>query len=41
MDVGVDGNDLSPIALREVLSIMKRQPIKSMLNFADHHELNQ
>ena len=41
MDVGVDGNDLSPIALREVLSIMKRQPIKSMFNFADHHELNQ
>jgi len=37
MDVGVDGNNLYPIQLREILSIMNKQPIKSMLNF-DHHE---
>ena len=38
MDVGVDGNDMSPINLNEVLSIMKKQPIKSMFPFKDHHE---
>jgi calcineurin-like phosphoesterase family protein len=38
MDVGVDGNDLKPIELREVLSIMQKQPIKSMFAFKDHHE---
>jgi hypothetical protein len=38
MDVGVDGNEMSPINLNEVLSIMKKQPIKSMFPFKDHHE---
>jgi calcineurin-like phosphoesterase family protein len=38
MDVGVDGNDLFPIDLSEVLAIMKKQPIKSMYNL-DHHEI--
>jgi hypothetical protein len=38
MDVGVDGNDLVPIPLNEVLSILKKQPIKSMYNI-DHHEI--
>jgi calcineurin-like phosphoesterase family protein len=39
MDVGVDGNDLNPIPLNEVLAIMKKQPIKSMFKFKDHHEI--
>ena len=33
------GNDLSPIPLNEVLAIMKKQPIKSMFKFKDHHEI--
>jgi len=38
MDIGVDGNDLKPISLAEVITLMDRQPIKSMLTF-DHHEI--
>jgi len=38
MDVGVDGNGLYPIELKDVLRLMDRQPIKSMFEF-DHHEI--
>ena len=38
MDVGVDGNELNPISLSEVLKLMNKQPIKSLLTF-DHHEV--
>jgi calcineurin-like phosphoesterase family protein len=38
MDVGVDGNELYPINMNEVLKLMKGQPIKSMFEF-DHHEI--
>jgi calcineurin-like phosphoesterase family protein len=38
MDVGVDGNDLKPIGLEEILHIMNKQPIKSSLE-TDHHEI--
>lgn len=38
IDVGMDGNDLKPISMREVLNLMAKQPIKSMLTF-DHHEI--
>jgi calcineurin-like phosphoesterase family protein len=38
MDVGVDGNDLKPIEMKEVLRLMRNQPIKSMLE-KDHHEI--
>ena len=38
MDVGCDGNNLYPIDMNEVLSIMRKQPIKSMFEF-DHHEI--
>ena len=38
MDVGVDGNGLEPIDMKEVLTIMKNQPIKSMMP-NDHHEI--
>jgi calcineurin-like phosphoesterase family protein len=37
MDVGVDGNDYAPYSLREVLSVLKDRPIKSLLEY-DHHE---
>jgi hypothetical protein len=37
MDVGVDGNDLRPISMEEVLKIMNKQPVKSLLE-VDHHE---
>jgi calcineurin-like phosphoesterase family protein len=38
MDVGVDGNELYPIDMSEVLKLMRNQPIKSMFVF-DHHEI--
>jgi calcineurin-like phosphoesterase family protein len=38
MDVGVDGNELYPIEMSEVLKLMGNQPIKSMFAF-DHHEI--
>jgi calcineurin-like phosphoesterase family protein len=38
MDVGVDGNGLNPISLEEVLSIMEKQPIGSMMP-DDHHTI--
>lgn len=38
MDVGVDGNELYPIEMREVLQLMSIQPIKSMLE-KDHHTI--
>ena len=38
MDVGVDGNGLYPIEMKEVLRLMDKQPIKSLFNF-DHHEI--
>ena len=38
MDVGVDGNGLFPIEMSTILSLMKRQPIKSLFKF-DHHEI--
>jgi calcineurin-like phosphoesterase family protein len=38
MDVGMDGNNLYPISINEVLSIMSKQPIKSLFT-NDHHEI--
>jgi calcineurin-like phosphoesterase family protein len=38
MDVGCEGNNLYPIEMKEVLRLMKNQPIKSMFEF-DHHEI--
>ena len=38
MDVGVEGNDFNPIELREVLSLLRKRPIKSLLE-DDHHEI--
>jgi len=38
MDVGTDGNDLQPISLDEVISLLKNQPIKKLCLPKDHHE---
>lgn len=37
IDVGVDGNNLEPIDLDEVLRIMSKQPISSLSLPRDHH----
>jgi calcineurin-like phosphoesterase family protein len=37
MDVGCDGNELSPISLNEVLSILNKQPIDKSCLPRDHH----
>lgn len=39
LDVGVDGNDLRPISLNEVLDIMQQQPI-NCLNIKDDHHID-
>lgn len=38
MDVGVDGNNMDPISMEEVLSIMSKQPIAKLSLPKDHHE---
>lgn len=37
MDVGMDGNGMYPIPLKEVLTLMKNQPKKPLCLPADHH----
>ncbi len=37
LDVGVDGNDLEPISLDEILDLMKNQPIDKLSLPQDHH----
>ena len=37
LDVGVDGNNLEPISLDEVLDLMKNQPIDKLCLPQDHH----
>jgi len=38
MDVGVDGNGLEPINMREIISTMKQRPIAKLALPKDHHE---
>jgi calcineurin-like phosphoesterase family protein len=38
MDVGVDGNELEPISMDEILGIMQMQPIRKLALPKDHHE---
>jgi calcineurin-like phosphoesterase family protein len=38
MDVGVDGNDLAPISMENILTIMRYQPIAKLSLPKDHHE---
>lgn len=37
LDVGVDGNNLDPISLKEIHKLMKLQPIKPLVLPSDHH----
>lgn len=37
LDVGVDGNDLEPITLNQVVSLLKKQPIDKLTLPQDHH----
>ena len=38
MDVGVEANNMDPISMEEVLSIMRKQPIAKLSLPKDHHE---
>lgn len=38
MDVGMDGNNLHPINVRDIMSIMNKQPVSKTTLPADHHE---
>jgi calcineurin-like phosphoesterase family protein len=38
MDVGVDGNEMEPISLENILKIMEHQPIAKLALPKDHHE---
>ena len=38
MDVGVDGNQMEPINMRDVLTLMKMRPIAKLELPKDHHE---
>ena len=38
MDVGVDGNNMEPISMDEVLKIMSKQPVAKLALPKDHHE---
>jgi len=38
MDVGVDGNNMEPISMDEVLKIMRNQPVAKLALPKDHHE---
>jgi len=38
MDVGRDGNNMEPISMEEVLSIMHKQPLAKLSLPKDHHE---
>jgi calcineurin-like phosphoesterase family protein len=40
LDVGVEGNNLYPIDMSEILSIMRDRPVKSLFN-RDHHEITE
>jgi calcineurin-like phosphoesterase family protein len=40
MDVGCEGNNLYPIDMSEILSIMRDRPVKSLFN-RDHHEITE
>jgi calcineurin-like phosphoesterase family protein len=38
IDVGCEGNNLYPIDMSEILSIMRDRPVKSLFS-KDHHEI--
>ena len=38
LDVGMDGNDMKPLSLDEIMRLMKNQPIRKLELPKDHHE---
>jgi calcineurin-like phosphoesterase family protein len=38
MDVGVEGNNLKPYEMKEVISLLETRPIKTSIIPSDHHE---
>jgi calcineurin-like phosphoesterase family protein len=38
IDIGMDGNNLKPYELREVVSLLKDKPVKTLSLPVDHHE---
>lgn len=40
MDVGMDGNNLKPYSLNEILKIMKDRPVRNLILPKDHHMEN-
>jgi calcineurin-like phosphoesterase family protein len=38
LDVGMDGNDMNPYSLDEVMRLVKNQPIRKLVLPKDHHE---
>jgi len=38
LDVGVDGNDMKPYSLDDVMRLVKNQPVKKLVLPKDHHE---
>jgi calcineurin-like phosphoesterase family protein len=38
MDVGMDGNNLRPYEMKEVISLLEGRPIKTSVILSDHHE---
>jgi len=38
LDVGMDGNDMKPYSLDDVMRLVKNQPIKKLVLPKDHHE---
>jgi calcineurin-like phosphoesterase family protein len=38
MDVGIDGNNLRPYEMKEVISLLEGRPIKTSVILSDHHE---
>ena len=38
LDVGMDGNDMKPYSLDEVMRLVKNQPIRKLVLPKDHHE---
>jgi calcineurin-like phosphoesterase family protein len=38
MDVGVEGNNLKPYEIKEVISLLETRPIKTSIIPSDHHE---
>jgi calcineurin-like phosphoesterase family protein len=39
LDVGVDGNDMKPYSLGDIIRLVKNQPIKKLVLPQDHHEV--